>query len=269
MLEYVGQVSKETTVTSTQINDARNVGDAGAPGSLTWFGHASVLLTTRSGTRVIFDPWLENPKSPITLEQLGPVDFIAATHAHSDHIGSVIPLAEATGATIVCVPELRAYFNSQGVTNIIEMNKGGTIRVKDVTLTMVMAEHSCGLDVGENLPYAYGGNPVGFIVGLPEGDGGPVYISGDTNVFGDMALIADLYAPEIAMIPIDGYYNMGPREAAHAVGLLRVGRVAPYHYGTFPILTGTPEQLRQHLDLNYSSATVVALEPGQSVPLTP
>jgi L-ascorbate metabolism protein UlaG (beta-lactamase superfamily) len=179
----------------------------------------------------------------------------------------VAALAEATGATVVCVPEMAAYFASIGVGNIVEMNKGGTVHVVDVSLTMVSADHSCGVAVGDNLPYAYGGNPVGFIVGLPTGQGGPVYVSGDTNVFGDMALIRELYAPEIGLMPIDGYYNMGPREAAHAVQLLGLSRVVPIHYGTFPILTGTPDALRGHLKSNESMAQTISIDPGQSVPL--
>ncbi|MGD0053946.1 MAG: metal-dependent hydrolase [Acidimicrobiales bacterium] len=240
----------------------------GESGSLTWLGHATVLLTTAGGTRVVFDPWIEgNPKSPIDTEALGAVDIIAVTHGHFDHMGSVVPLAEATGATVVCVPEMAGYFASVGVANIVEMNKGGTVHLDGVSITMVAADHSCGVGMGENLPYAYGGNPVGFVTSLPPGEGGPVYVSGDTNVFGDMSLIRELYAPEIGLIPIDGHYNMGPREAAHAIWLLGLSRVVPIHYGTFPILTGTPDDLRSHLATAGSSTLTIALEPGQSVPL--
>ena len=240
----------------------------GESGSLTWLGHATVLLTTAGGTRVVFDPWIEgNPKSPIGMDDLGSVDVIAVTHGHFDHMGSVAPLAEATGATVVCVPEMAGYFASVGVANIVEMNKGGTVHLAGVSLTMVGADHSCGVGVGESLPYVYGGNPVGFVTSLAPGEGGPVYVSGDTNVFGDMSLIRELYAPEIGLVPIDGHYNMGPREAAHAIWLLGLNRVVPIHYGTFPILTGTPDELRMHLNTAASSTLTIALEPGQSVPL--
>ena len=193
-------------MTALKVEEEVVTQSVGEAGSLTWLGHATVLLTTSSGTRIVFDPWIEgNPKSPITLGALGDIDGIAVTHGHFDHMASVAALAEATGATVVCVPEMAAYFASIGVGNIVEMNKGGTVHVVDVSLTMVSADHSCGVAVGDNLPYAYGGNPVGFIVGLPTGQGGPVYVSGDTNVFGDMALIRELYAPEIGLMPIDGY----------------------------------------------------------------
>ncbi len=255
-------------MTALKVEEEVVTQSVGEAGSLTWLGHATVLLTTSSGTRIVFDPWIEgNPKSPITLGALGDIDGIAVTHGHFDHMASVAALAEATGATVVCVPEMAAYFASIGVGNIVEMNKGGTVHVVDVSLTMVSADHSCGVAVGDNLPYAYGGNPVGFIVGLPTGQGGPVYVSGDTNVFGDMALIRELYAPEIGLMPIDGYYNMGPREAAHAVQLLGLSRVVPIHYGTFPILTGTPDALRGHLKSNESMAQTISIDPGQSVPL--
>ena len=253
--------------TALRIDDVQSE-NVGASNALTWLGHATVLLTTQSGTRIVFDPWLDgNPKCEVSVSDLGGVDVIVVTHGHFDHIGSVVPLASATGATVICVPEMAAYFSSMGVANVVEMNKGGTVRVADVAVTMVTADHSCGVGVGEGEPNVYGGNPVGFVIGLPNGQGGPVYFSGDTNVFGDMSLIRELYAPEIALIPIDGHYNMGPREAAHAVKLLGVSRVVPIHYGTFPILTGSPAELQTFLNDAQSSATMLGIEPGQSVPL--
>ena len=225
-------------------------------------------MTTASNTRIIFDPWLEgNPKSPVGVSDLGAIDAIAVTHGHFDHTASVVPLAAASGASVICVPELGAYFASRGVANVVEMNKGGTISIGEATLTMVTADHTGGIAVGQNEPYAYGGNPVGFVVGLPIGEGGPIYLTGDTNVFGDMSLIRDLYAPEIGLMPIDGHYNMGPREAAHAVGLLGLKRVVPIHYGTFAILAGTPDEFRHHVDSGTSGATTIVIDPGQSVPI--
>lgn len=237
----------------------------GARGTVTWLGHATLLLATNSGTRVVFDPWLENPKSPVGVDDLGEVDVIAVTHGHFDHMGSVVPLALATGATVVAIHELAGYFAGQGVENIVGMNKGGTVGVGDVSLTMVTADHSCGVGAGEGLPDLYGGTAAGFVAHLPVGEGGPIYVSGDTNVFSDMAIIRDLYRPDTAFLPIDGHYNMGPREAAYAVGLLGVRRLVPYHYGTFPMLTGTPDALAPLLA--GTSTTLEAIDPGQSVTL--
>ncbi len=239
----------------------------GAPGTLTWLGHASVLLVTRSGRRVLFDPWLENPRSPVGIDQVGALDVIAVTHGHGDHIGSVVPLAQNTGATIVCVHEMTEYFATHGLDQMIGMNKGGTVDVGGVRLTMVHADHSCGVSAAEGQPSVYGGSAAGFIV-HDEADGGALYISGDTNVFSDMAIIRDLYAPELAVVPIDGHYNMGPREAAYAVSLLGVRRVAPYHYGTFPLLAGTPAQVADELRARGSTARVVPMEPGDTISLT-
>ncbi|MCW2912419.1 MAG: metal-dependent hydrolase, partial [Actinomycetia bacterium] len=114
----------------------------GAVDTLTWLGHATVLMVTRAGTRIIFDPWLEgNPKRPEGVNGVASLDGIAVTHGHFDHIASVIPLAAETGAPVICTPEMAAYFTSAGVANVIEMNKGGTIEVGDVELTMVSADH--------------------------------------------------------------------------------------------------------------------------------
>ncbi len=110
----------------------------GAQGTITWLGHATVLMTTKSGTRVVFDPWFEgNPKNPVALDAIGEVHYIAVTHGHFDHMGSAVLLAKSTGATIVCVHEMSVYFALQGVANVIGMNKGGTVHLADVSLTMV------------------------------------------------------------------------------------------------------------------------------------
>ncbi len=238
----------------------------GAPGTLTWLGHATVLLTTKGGTRVLFDPWLENPRAPEGLD-VGKIHIICVTHGHFDHMASVVPLAVATGATVICVPEMAAYFASAGLSDVVEMNKGGTYRHGDLAFTMVGADHSCGISGGEHQPSIYGGNPVGFVVTLSPGEGGPVYVSGDTNVFSDMSIVRDLYAPEIGLMPIDGHYNMGPREAAYAVRLLGLTRFAPYHYGTFPMLAGTPGEVEEHLRAAGTPTRVTAWQPGESLPL--
>ena len=145
------------------------------------------------------------------------------------------------------------------------MNKGGTLDVAGVRVTMVRAEHSAGGPV-EGPGAVYLGEPVGFVVELP--DGTRVYHAGDTDLFGDMALIGELLRPDIAFLPIGGHYTMGPRAAARAVGLLGVTTVVPIHYGTFPALAGTPDELRTELArTGLGSVRLLAPEPGEVVPL--
>ena len=140
------------------------------------------------------------------------------------------------------------------------MNKGGTIEVAGVRVTMVLADHSSGITAGEGQPNLEGGEPVGLILRV---DGmRTVYVAGDTGVFGDMALIRELYAPSLGVLPIDGRYNMGPYEAAHACRLLGITRVLPVHWGTFPIFTGTPAKLREELATLAVECEVAELAPG-------
>jgi L-ascorbate metabolism protein UlaG (beta-lactamase superfamily) len=240
--------------------------EIGTPGTMVWLGHGSLLLTTNSGTRVVFDPWLEgNPAYPFDHADLGRVDAIAVTHGHFDHIGSVESLAAATGAAVISTPELSAYFGSIGLENLIEMNKGGSVEVGNLRLTMVAADHSCGVSVGERQPNVYGGDPVGFIAQPTDVRSAAIYVSGDTNVFGDMSVIRELYRPEIGFFPIDGHYNMGAREAAYAVELLGLRRAVPIHFGTFPLLAGTPAELADELAKRQTDVELVVIQPGGTV----
>lgn len=241
----------------------------GNPRAITWVGHGTVLLVSAQGTRVVVDPWLEgNPAAPahVTIEGLGDVGLVAVTHGHSDHIGSLADVARA-GCKVVCTSEMAAYCRLLGISNVYEMNKGGTMRFRDVDVTMVSADHSSGIAAGSGEPDMYGGEAVGYVFSFPEDDTAPVYVAGDTNVFGDMALIRDLYGPELGLLPIDGNYNMGPREAAHASRLLGLKRVVPIHYGTFPTLRGSPEELRAELARSGGSASCVIVAPGDDVSL--
>lgn len=230
--------------------------------AITWLGHATVLLESPGGTRILIDPWLEgNPKLPEALPDLSRLDAVLVTHGHFDHMASVVPVAQATGAPVVCIPEISAYLAHRGVTSRWEMNKGGTRAVGDLRVTMVLAEHSGGIDV-EGGPSLEGGDPVGFII-RHEASATTVYAAGDTTVFGDMRLIRELYRPQVGIVPIDGNFNMGPREAALAVELLGLRRVMPIHYGTFPLLAGRPEELGRELAARGWSCEVLAAAPGQ------
>jgi L-ascorbate metabolism protein UlaG (beta-lactamase superfamily) len=227
--------------------------------TLTWLGHSTFRLDTAGGKRVYIDPFLNgNPKCPeneVTPER---VDIIAITHGHGDHLGDTIDLAKKHNATVVAPVELADWLGiHHGLQdNVRDPNKGGTVDVDGVKFTLTHAMHSSSND---NLEYM--GEPCGIIV--TSDDGKKAYFAGDTCVFGDMQLIKRLYSPDVAVLPIGGHYTMDPREAAVAVELLGVDRVVPCHYGTFPVLKGTPAEL-QELAPN---VTVEDLEPGGSITL--
>jgi L-ascorbate metabolism protein UlaG (beta-lactamase superfamily) len=205
------------------------------------------------------DPWIDgNPAYPKEFD-IRRVDTICVTHGHFDHIHNVVPLAKKFGPEVVAIFESCAWLESKGVQKTRPMNKGGSQKVGEVVITMTHAVHSCGiLDDGKIL---YGGEAAGYV--LRFADGRAMYFAGDTNVFSDMELIRQLYRPELAVLPIGDLYTMSPHEAALACRLLQPRKVIPMHFGTFPALTGTPEQLREAirgLDIE-----VLALEAGKPV----
>lgn len=228
--------------------------------SVTWLGHSTVLVTTPKGTNILIDPFIEqNPKFPKGFNFPEKIDLILATHAHFDHISDVVPMAKKYGAPVVATFELASYFQSKGVEKPVGMNIGGTFRHADVAVTQTEARHTSG--IMEDGKFFYGGVPTGFVIAI---ENGPVlYHAGDTTVFSDMQLIRDLYAPELGMLPIGDHFTMGPKAAALAVKYLGVKQILPLHFGTFPPLTGTPDQLEQQL--NNSSIKVHKIQPGETV----
>lgn len=232
-----------------------NVFDNGL--ELTWLGHATWIMRTPGGKRVVFDPWLGNPKCPPAYRGagVGPVDLILVTHGHSDHTADVVPLAKRTGATVVAIFDLTTWLGTKGIERTIGMNKGGTVAIDGLRVSLTHAVHSSSMLDGDHLEDV--GDPCGFVVRLENGF--TVYNAGDTDVFGDMALLRDLHRPDVAMLPIGDHFTMGPAGAAKAVELLGVRRVVPQHYGTFPLLTGTPDALR---GLVGRDVAVLDVEPG-------
>jgi L-ascorbate metabolism protein UlaG (beta-lactamase superfamily) len=224
--------------------------------SLTWLGHASFRLDTDDGKRIYIDPFLSGPTCPDSEKEPDRGDAIAVTHGHGDHSADVVALQQRLGCPVVGMIELVSWLNGQGVADdkLTGFNKGGTIEVAGVQVTMTHAFHSSSAPDG-----TYTGEAAGFVFDL----GGPrVYVAGDTAVFGDMALIAELYRPTVAVLPIGDHFTMGPREAAKALELLGNPRCVPCHWGTFPIFTGTPEQLAE-----LTPATVERIQPGDTVEL--
>jgi L-ascorbate metabolism protein UlaG (beta-lactamase superfamily) len=227
---------------------------------ITWLGHGTYQFRLSTGEVILVDPWIEgNPAFPKGFD-LNRVDVMLITHGHFDHIHDALPLAKKFSPQIVAIYETAHWLESKGAKNTIGMNKGGTVQAGPISATMTHAIHSCGiLDDGKII---YGGEASGYVLRLP--DRRAIYCAGDTNVFTDMQLIERLYHPELAMIPIGDLYTMGPREAALACRMLGCRKVIPLHFGTFPPLTGRPEQLAE-LIRDLSDTEVWTLQPGVPV----
>jgi L-ascorbate metabolism protein UlaG (beta-lactamase superfamily) len=226
--------------------------------ALTWLGHAAFRFDTPGGKRVYVDPFLDNPKCPDGEKEPERVDLIALTHGHDDHVGSTVELAKKFDCPVIAQLELRGWLSTQGLSEDMTQapNKGGTVEQDGIKITLTNAFHSSsGFQDGQ---FVYLGEPCGLVFEVENGT--KLYFAGDTCVFGDMQLISRIYEPDVAILPIGDHFTMGPREAAVALELLGVSRCVPCHYGTFPVLTGTPEALRELTDVE-----VMALEPGETV----
>jgi L-ascorbate metabolism protein UlaG (beta-lactamase superfamily) len=231
-----------------------------AVATLTWLGHSAFMLGSDRGKRIYVDPFLTgNPKTPEDEKVPDRVDVICVTHGHGDHVGDTVELSRRfPDAPIVCQVELKDWLGGQGA-NIGEMpglNKGGSIELDGITYALTNAFHSSSTPDG-----TYAGEACGIVIKLE--DELTVYFAGDTCVFGDMQLIRHLWGPDYAALPIGDHFTMGPREAAIAIDMLGNPRVIPCHWGTFPLLRGTPDQLQEEAE----SATIVRMEPGDTIEL--
>jgi L-ascorbate metabolism protein UlaG (beta-lactamase superfamily) len=226
---------------------------------ITWLGHGTFQLRLDSGEVILLDPWTDgNPSYPAS-HVIDRVDAMLITHGHFDHIHDAVPLATKFSPQVVCIYETGVWLESKGVQNVSAMNKGGTQKVTSIAVTMTHAVHSCGiLDDGRIL---YGGEASGYVLHL--NDSRRVYFAGDTNVFSDMALIQEIYQPELAILPIGDLFTMSPREAAVACRLLKPKTVIPMHFGTFPPLVGRPKELADMV--RHLGVDVMELTPGAAV----
>ena len=225
---------------------------------LTWLGHASFRFDSPGGKRVYVDPWLANPRCPESEREPERIDVIALTHGHDDHVGETVELAKRFSPNVVAMLELGRWLVDQGIDQdtMSAPNKGGTVKADGIRITLTDARHSSSTEDG-----TYAGEAVGLVLELENGF--RLYFAGDTCVFGDMELIGRIYRPDVAVLPIGDHFTMGPREAAVALELLAVRRCVPCHHGTFPLLTGTPDELRRLAP----DAEILAVEPGETIEL--
>jgi L-ascorbate metabolism protein UlaG (beta-lactamase superfamily) len=229
------------------------------PLSFTWLGHATFLFTSPGGKRILLEPWVaSNPACPDSHKKVGHLDLILITHGHSDHTGDAVSIARATGAHVIANYEVCLWLEAKGIQNTAPMGQGGTQTIGDLAITMVNAVH--GSSVVEDGRVVSLGQAAGYVIRFE--DGVTIYFAGDTDIFGDMRLIAEVHRPSIAFLPIGDRFTMGPAAAARAVELLAVRQVVPMHYGTFPFLTGTAAEFRTLVEP--TGVQVLELQPGET-----
>jgi L-ascorbate metabolism protein UlaG (beta-lactamase superfamily) len=241
-----------------------------------WLGQATTKITTLTGKVIVIDTFMtNNPKTPVgykNLDAIGKVDVILVTHGHGDHTGDVAELAKRTGATVLGPAGLMATIVDLGWVppeKAVRFGKGGKVQpaaAPQITITQTRAEHSSEVTVTDpatkkSTTYP-GGEPAGFIVEMENGF--KLYHMGDTGLFGDMRLIGEYYKPDLIMIPIGGHFVMDPKDAAYATNqMLKPKYAIPFHYGTFPVLKGTPQEYQAAL--GQTTTQVFPISPGDKL----
>ena len=212
--------------------------------SITWLGHATVLYQSPRGKSVLVDAWLDhNPATPDSDKDLGRVDLMLITHGHFDHFDDCLTIARRYGPDIVCNFEIGEYLGMRKIEKVSGINKGGSVELHGIRVTMLHAVHSSSIREGDS--FYPGGEACGFLIQFE--DGTRVYHTGDTAVFGDMKLHGEIYEPDVAVLPIGDLFTMAPPEAALAAKMIGAKTVVPIHHSTFPALHGTPAALKEHL----------------------
>jgi L-ascorbate metabolism protein UlaG (beta-lactamase superfamily) len=243
---------------------------------LTWYGQSAFKIVTPSGKVLLVDPWLTNPvfeKAKDELAALKQVELILITHGHSDHVGDAVEIGKRTRAKLVTTFDLAdAMVKHLGYPAELAQadtigHFGGelTLLDGDVKVLFVRAHHGSGVSADEKSAARHGGAPGGFVITIR---GGPtIYHTGDTDLFSDMALISRFHKIDVMLVCIGDHFTMGPDRAAEAVKLVNPREVIPMHYGTFPILTGTPEAFERELKTRKSKAQLRVMKIGQTLTL--
>ena len=222
---------------------------------ITRLGHAAFLLEGKD--RILVDPFLTgNPLASTSADKVD-CDIICVTHGHSDHLGDAVDIARRTGAVIASIVELSDWLEKTGVKSV-GFNMGGTAVIKNTKVTMVPAFHSSSIGA-PGLEFS-----AAMAVGMVIDSGKVVYHAGDTCVFGDMKLIRELYKPDVALLPIGGFFTMDPKQAAMATALISPKIAIPMHYGTWPLIEQDPKEF-ERLAKKSSKAKIVILKPGESL----
>ncbi|HOK23563.1 MAG TPA: metal-dependent hydrolase [Candidatus Hydrothermia bacterium] len=228
--------------------------------TLVYFGHSAFLIKSSSNVNILIDPWISNPINKAKIEEFtNRVHYILITHGHDDHVGDTLSIAKAFDAEVITNHEIANFLHFKGLNKLTGMNTGGTYRKDNLSFTMVEATHSSTIHDGERM--IPGGNPVGFVVTLE--DGYKLYHMGDTGLLGSLPMIAELYKPDILMIPIGGHYTMGPQEAAYTVSIIKPKVIIPMHYKTFPLIDVNLEEFIEKLSPAFKDR-VIPLKPGDS-----
>ena len=235
--------------------------------TITWLGHASFLFETNAGENIYIDPWIEgNPACSLTLDEITEADVVCVTHGHVDHLGDSIEIVQKTGAMLIGTPEIGYFAHRNGIEyseGSCPMNAGGSAKFGTVTVTMTQAVHTtsiAGTEWKVDKTAEPDGGAVGYVLTFDSGIA--IYAAGDTGIFGDMALIGQLYRPQIAILPVGGKFTMGVREAAWAASLMRPEIVIPCHYNTFPNQMADISELERQIEILAPPTRVVELEPG-------
>ena len=244
---------------------------------LTWYGHAAFKIKTPSGKVLLIDPWLTNPANTNGKEDLAKLDkadLILISHGHFDHVGDSAAIAIKTGARLVATYDLGQALAQYGGYPKEQMgmdtlgNFGGELTLLDgeVKIAFIPAIHSSTVTEPEGAKNIHdGGSPGGFLISIKNGPS--IYHTGDTDVFSDMALIQKFRKVNVMLAAIGGHFTMGPERAAEAVKLVNPNTVIPMHFGTFPIINGTPQALEKTLKAGHSKAKMKTLAVGETIKL--